>query len=192
MRPIPAWAAAPLAALSLTACQPAADRADGDAAAAPEPSSSNLAATLKGNGDLDSMEAAVSAAGLETVLTGVGPYTVFAPVDEAFESAGGALTGADLKAQNAALVRAHIVPGVLTRQDLAAALDRGGPDGVEMRTMAGDLLTFSREGETIVVTAPDGSKARLSGEQAVASNGVIQPVDAVLTKPGQAAPAMKS
>lgn len=192
MRPIPAWAAAPLAALALTACQPAADRAEGDAAATPEPSSSNLAATLKGNGDLDSMEAAVSAAGLETVLTGVGPYTVFAPVDAAFEAAGGALTGADLKAQNAALVRAHIVPGVLTRQDLAAALDRGGADGVEMRTMAGDLLTFSREGETIVVTAPDGSKARLAGEQAVASNGVIQPVDAVLTKPDQAAPAMKS
>lgn len=191
MRSTPAWAAA-LAALSLTACQPSAEKAETNGASAPEPSSRDLAATLKANGDLDALEAAVSAAGLETVLAGVGPYTVFAPTDAAFEAAGGPLTGADLKAQNAALVRAHIVPGALTRQDIAAALDAGGADGVQMRTMAGDLLTFGRDGGTIVVTAPDGARARLAGEQSAASNGVIQPVDAVLAKRDQAAPAMKS
>lgn len=191
MRSIAAWAAAPLAALALAACQPAGTE-EGDASAAPEPSSTDLAAAVKDHGDLDSLEAAVSAAELETVLAGVGPYTVFAPTDAAFEAAGGPLTGEDLKAQNAALVRAHVVPGALTRQDIAAALDRAGDKGVEMRTMAGDLLTFHREGEAIVVSAPDGSTGRLAGEESVVSNGVIQPVDAVLAKGGQAAPAMKS
>lgn len=187
MRPIPTWAAAPLAALALAACTPAADEAETNATATPEPSSRDLAATLKADGDLDTLESAVAASGLENVLTGVGPYTVLAPTDAAFEAAGGPLSGGELKAQNAALVRAHIVPGALTRQDIAAALDRVGAGTVEMRTMAGDLLTFGREGGTITVTAPDGASARLAGEQAVASNGVIQPVDAVLAKGGGSA-----
>ena len=183
MRPVPTRAAAPLVALVLAACNPAPDKAaEGEGAAAPAPSSRDLAATLKADGDLDTLEAAVAGAGLETVLAGVGPYTVFAPTDAALETAGGPLSDPALKAQHAALIRAHIVPGALTRQDIAAALDRAGSDKVEMRTMADDLLTFSREGDAIVVAAPDGARARLVGEQEVASNGVIQPVDGVLAK----------
>ena len=183
MKVIPIWALAPLAALALAACNPA-DKAAEVEGAAPAPSSRDLAATLKAEGDLDSLEAAVAATGLGSVLEGVGPYTVFAPTDAAFEAAGGALSDPALKAQNVALIRAHIVPGALTRQDIAAALDRAGSEPVQMRTMADDLLTFTRDGEAIVVTAPDGARARLTGDQAVASNGVIQPVDAVLAKAG--------
>ena len=56
-----------------------------------------------------------------------------------------------------------------------------------MRTMADTLLTFSRDGTAIVVTAPDGASAHLTGSEDLAKNGVIQPIDALLIKPAPAA-----
>jgi len=169
------------AALTLAACgrtEPAADDSG-----APEPSTRTLAASLDDNDSLGALEGVVEGAGLKTVLEGVGPYTVFAPTDAAFTAAGGA-PGADEKAQGATLVRAHIVPGAVTRADINAALDRASGGKVEMRTMDGGVLTFSREGQTIRVTAPDGAAAALTESETAASNGVIQPVDGVLVKAG--------
>lgn len=175
-------AAAPLAALALAACTPADDSKSVDAA--PEPSSATLAAGLKAGGELDGVESLVAAAGLESVLEGVGPYTVFAPTDAAFGAAGpGDLATEENRAPAAALLRAHIVPGALTRQDILAAIDANTAGKVEMRTMADGLLSFSRDGEAVVVTAPDGAVARLTGEQTLAKNGVIQPIDGLLVKP---------
>ena len=52
-----------------------------------------------------------------------------------------------------------------------------------LRTMVDGLLRFSKDGDTIVVTAPGGGTARLSGSETVASNGVLQPIDGVLAAP---------
>lgn len=168
------------AALALSACNPAGD-ADKAGAETPAASSRNLADSIAANGDLDSLEALVGAAGLETVLEGVGPYTVFAPADAALQTAGlTGLAGEETRAQGVALLRAHIVPGALTRRDILAAIDANSAGKVEMRTMADGLLSFSKDGDTVVVTAPGGGTARLSGSETVASNGVLQPIDGVL------------
>lgn len=168
------------AALALSACNPAGDT-DKAGAEAPAASSRNLADSIAANGDLDSLEALVGAAGLETVLEGVGPYTVFAPADAALQTAGlTGLAGEETRAQGVALLRAHIVPGALTRRDILAAIDANSAGKVEMRTMADGLLSFSKDGDTVVVTAPGGGTARLSGSETVASNGVLQPIDGVL------------
>ena len=125
--------------------------------------------------------------GLGAVLEGVGPYTVLAPPDAVLRASGGVdFTDAALKAEGAALLRAHIVPGALTRADIGAAVDRAAGKGAQMRTMAGGLLTFTRGEDAIVVTAPDGATARLSGDEALASNGVLQPIDGLLVKPAPA------
>lgn len=168
------------AALALSACNPASDtdKAGGEA---PAVSSRNLADSIAANADLDSLETLVGAAGLETVLEGVGPYTVFAPSDAALQTAGLTdLAGEDTRAQGVALLRAHIVPGALSRRDILAAIDANRAGKVEMRTMAEGLLSFSKDGDVIVVTAPGGGTARLSGAETVASNGVLQPIDGVL------------
>lgn len=187
MRNITRWALAPLAVLALGACgdRDAGADATGAETAAVAPSSKTLAASLPGGGPF---AGAVGNSGLAAVLEGVGPYTVFAPADSAFSGDAADLADKANSAQAAALLRAHIVPGALTRADIAAALDRAGSGGkVEMRSMADTLLTFSRDGGAIVVTAVDGTSARLSGSETLASNGVIQPVDGLLVKP--AAPA---
>ncbi|HEY0103653.1 MAG TPA: fasciclin domain-containing protein [Brevundimonas sp.] len=176
------WAAA-AAVLGLAACGGGDDEkatAPGEAAA---PSNRTLAASVADSGELGALERVLANAGLNTVLEGTGPYTVFAPNDAAFTAAGGADLGTEaMKAQAAALLRAHIVPGALTRADIEAAMARGGSGTVEMRTMANTLLTFSREGEAIVVAGEGGARGRLAGQETVASNGVVQPVDGVLAR----------
>jgi len=181
MRMTKNWALAPLMMLSLAACGGEAEKADGTAAA---PSSKTLAAAIGDAGDLDTLEGVVKNAGLSDVLDGKGPYTVFAPANAALGAAGTDLSGASMKAQSAALLRAHIVPGALTRADILAAIDRNGGKSVQMLNMADGLLTFSKDGEAVVVTAADGATARLTGAESVVSNGVVQPVDGVLVKAG--------
>jgi uncharacterized surface protein with fasciclin (FAS1) repeats len=177
---------ASMAALALAAC----GARDGEEApGTAEPADETLAAALDDDGQFSSLDEVIENAGLESVLQGVGPYTVIAPVNGAFESAGqtgGDFTDAEMRAQGAELVRAHLLPGAVTRADLEAAIERGGEGGAEMRTMSDGVLTFTRDGEAILVTADDGSTARLTGDEFLASNGVIQPVDAILVAQAEA------
>ena len=178
------WALPPLAVLSLAACGGDGNKSDGAA----EPPSRTLAATLKGDQAFGTLERVLGNAGLTDVLEGTGPYTVFAPADAAFTAAGSDadFTTEAMRAPAAALLRAHIVPGALTRADIGAAIDGGGTGTIQMRTMADTLLSFTRDGDAIVVTAPDGASARLTGSEELARNGVIQPIDALLVKPAPA------
>lgn len=175
----------PLAVLLLAACGGDDDKAAvGDTAEQAQVSSRTLAATLQAEDGFGTLNETATNAGLAGVLEGVGPYTVFAPADAAFTSGGTAadFTDETMRAQSAELLRAHIVPGALTRRDIAAAIERDGGGDVQMRTMANTLLTFSRDGEAIVVTTENGARGRLTGEERLASNGVLQPVDALLVR----------
>lgn len=170
------------AVLTLGACQ----RVEGEGGPqgpAPEPASATLAEAL-GDGDFGRLEEAVETSGLQTVLDGVGPYTVFAPGDAAFDQARADLSDEALRAQAIALLRAHMVPGALTRSDMLAALAQDDDGRVEIRTLADGLLVFSREGDTLQVTGADGRTARLTGEERLVENGVVQPVDGLLVPAG--------
>lgn len=178
--------------LSLAACGGGGEAETNDIAAANSAATAvsapsgdrNLMAALDGAGDLERAHGLVVAAGLNEALSGVGPYTLFAPSNAAIEALGreraDALTGETMRPQAAALLRAHIVPGTLTRRDLLAAVQAAGGQPVRMRTMAGPMLTFTREDETVIVASDDGARARLTGEETVASNGVVQPIDGLL------------
>ena len=182
-----ALAAGLAAATMLAGCKAGADgnnaAASGNAAAAVEPGGQTLAAALAGDGDLARLGEVARNAGFDIMLGGTGPYTLFAPGNHAFAALGdertNGLKGDALRPQAIALLRAHVVPGVVTRGDIEAALARGGSRPVSMGTMAGRPLTFSRDGDAIVVTGADGARARLV-EETLASNGAIQRVDALL------------
>lgn len=144
-----------------------------------------LAEQLAGSPDLATVSGVVTDAGLADVFGGAAAYTVLAPRDAAFDSLGTA--GADLRkpenrAAAVALLRAHIVPGYLTPKDIAAAL-AADPDGkVQMRTMAGSVVTFSKSGADIVATADDGATGVIAADAVTAGNGVAIPVNGVLRK----------
>lgn len=174
-----ASAAALCLAFILAGCGQGAEPSSGTVAG---PVDRTVAEVIDAEGSLSGLEGVIKNGGLETVLSGTGPYTVFAPSDAALGAAASELTGEAMRAQSAALLRAHIVPGALTRADIGAAIDRkGGP--VEMRNVADGVLTFAKEGDTIVITDPNGGKARLTGSETLASNGVVQPIDASLASP---------
>jgi len=192
MRTLMRRALTPLAVVLLAACGGDNDKAGGDTAEQAQPSSRTLAATLQAESGFGTLGRAATNAGLTNVLEGVGPYTLFAPADSAFsvDGAPADVTDESRRAECAALLRAHIVPGSLTRRDILAAIERDADGSVQMRTMADTLLTFSRDGEAIVVASDSGARSRLTGDERLASNGVLQPVEGLLVRAeGSTAPA---
>ena len=180
-----------LALASLAACG---DKAEGDkagATAGAENASGTLASAVSGAAGMTTVAAALKSSGLATVFDGNAPYTLLAPDDDAFGAlgdAGAALKTPENSAAMAEVLRGHILPGFVTRADLDSALDSAKGKPVKMKTMAGEEVTFTRAGDTVNVTAADGSTAKLDGEAIAASNGVALPIDAVLKKVPDSAP----
>ena len=180
-------ALAALAALALSPLSACGEKSDDGRAATADAKASNgtLAAAVAGAPGLTTVAGALKSSGLATVFDGNAPYTLLAPSDDAFGALGEA--GAQLKtpensAAMAEVLRAHVLPGFVTRADIDAALRNAKGKPVKMTTMAGDEVTFARAGDTVSVTAADGSTAKLDGQEVGASNGVAIPIDAVLKK----------
>ena len=156
---------------------------------ATEPGAATLTAAIGSAAGMSTVAAAIKSTGLATVFEGTAPYTVLVPQDDAFGALGDA--AAKLKAPEngaamAAVIKAHVLPGYMTVADIGAALTKAKGKPVRMTTMAGSVVTFTRSGtgggETLTVTAADGSVAKVSGTELTAGNGVAIPVDAVLKK----------
>jgi len=186
------WWAAVLACVAAAGCQggenPKNSTVSNSAAtgSAEAPAEAQLTAVIGGDAALGRFNRIVAGSGMGEVLNGVGPYTVFAPTDGAVEALGAgradALAGETMRPQAAALLRAHIVPGTITRRDLEAAIGRAGDRPVRMRTMADTMLTFAREGDAVIVTSDRGERARLTGQEGLAANGAVQPIDGLLLR----------
>jgi uncharacterized surface protein with fasciclin (FAS1) repeats len=155
-------------------------------ATAEAPAEARLPAVIGGDRQLSRLNRVVTGAGMTELLNGVGPYTLFAPTDGAIEAIGAeradALAGEAMRAQAAALLRAHMVPGTITRRDLEAAISSADGKPVRMRSMADTMLTFTRDGEAIVISSEQGGRARLTAQEGLASNGAVQPIDGLLVK----------
>lgn len=185
-----------LAACLLTAVAACSSADDAPASADVDAASTDtsLAGLMAEDANLSSAAQALAGAGLTQAMDAEPAYTVLAPTNAAFsafnqagdDADGGGEDGGradgdavDRSTALAAVMRGHILPGYLTRQDIANAL-ASGSGSVTMKTMAGDSVTFSQEGDGIRVTAADGSTALLDGNGTSGSNGVILPVDTVL------------
>lgn len=175
-----------LAATSLLALGACSNGADDGAAtnAAGEPSNDTLAKAMGEADGMKTVSTALNDVGLAQVFDGAGSYTILAPNDAAFASLGDngkALLEPGQRAAMAAVLRDHIVVGYLEPSDIESAIETKG-GAVEARTMSGHTVTFSKDGDAIVVTGEDGSTATLAGNAVRASNGVAIPLDGVLKK----------
>ncbi|MCB9435312.1 MAG: fasciclin domain-containing protein [Ardenticatenaceae bacterium] len=126
------------------------------------------------NADFDSLTAAVDAAGLKSTLEGAGPFTVFAPTDDAFAALSAA--GIDVEATLANVLLYHVVPGKLMASDVLS-------QGTLNTAFAGKSFNVAVEGGNAVITTPDGAKATIVATDIEASNGVIHVIDAVIPPP---------
>jgi uncharacterized surface protein with fasciclin (FAS1) repeats len=172
------------AARTLAAGSNKPDSAQNQASPSSQPSNKTLAEAIASTDKLSTVSGALRDTGLAQVFDGGGSYTMLAPEDAAFArlgDAGKALSQPENKAEMAALLRDHIVPGYLTPDDNKAAIDaQHGTAKVE--TMGDHQLTFARSGDGLQVTGADGSQAMIAGDAVKAGNGVAIPVDGVLKK----------
>ena len=145
-----------------------------------------IGASLGSTPELSTLAAAVESAGLSQTLAGAGPYTLFAPGNEAFAAG----QTPQERAQLVALLSGHIVPGTVTRQDLMRAVQRGEGGRAELATVGGTNLSVVRDGDGLVIDNGAGVRARIVGEEQIVSNGVVHRVDRVIAAPaaGSAAP----
>jgi uncharacterized surface protein with fasciclin (FAS1) repeats len=134
--------------------------------------------------DHTTLVAALKAAGLVETLQGPGPFTVFAPTNEAFEKLPPGTVDSLLKPENKAkltsILTYHVVPGRLTASDLAAQANANGGKAV-LKTVEGDTLTVTKDGEgKWWVIDNHGGKAMITIANVIQSNGVIHVIDSVM------------
>ena len=126
---------------------------------------------------------AVQQADLVDTLNSPGPFTVFAPTDDAFDQVPQQTINSLMMDENRAQLRKvltyHVVPGRITAADLMARI-RAGNGRVTLPTIAGDRLTFEMRGDMVMLTGFNGSTATVTQADVMQSNGVIHVVDGVL------------
>jgi uncharacterized surface protein with fasciclin (FAS1) repeats len=172
------------ALLFLSGCSSDSDEAASATTSAAAPAASEMASepamaepgtiveVAAANEDFETLVAAVTAAGLAETLSGEGPFTVFAPTDEAFDALPEGVLEALLLPENkdalTSILTYHVVSGEVMAADVTA----------------GDVPTV--EGSTIAITTDGGVKVNESNVIATdvdASNGVIHVIDAVMVPP---------
>ena len=126
--------------------------------------------------------AAVQAAGLVETLQGKGPFTVFAPVNDAFENLPDGTVETLLKPENKPTLQKvltyHVVAGTYDFDALAKNIKKGQNT---LKTVSGGTLTFMMNGaRNIVVKDENGGVANIATYDVYQSNGVIHSVDTVL------------
>ncbi len=150
---------------------------------APMYPSKNIIENAVNSKDHTTLVAAVKAAGLVDTLEGAGPFTVFAPTNEAFAHLPKGTVETLLKPENKQMLTTvltyHVVPGRLTEADIDAKIKQGGGKAM-MKTVQGEDLTFSRGAGHLWVIDAKGDKAEVTIPNVMQSNGVIQVINKVL------------
>ncbi|MFK2874765.1 fasciclin domain-containing protein [Dyella lipolytica] len=145
--------------------------------------SRNIIQNAVNSKDHTTLVAAVKAAGLVDTLSGPGPFTVFAPTNEAFAALPAGTVDTLLKPENKAtlikILTYHVVPGRLSAEDLAAKVAAAGGKA-ELKTVEGESITVSKDGDQWAITDAKGNTAHVTIGNVFQSNGVIHVIDKVL------------
>ena len=150
---------------------------------APMYPSKNIVENAIHSKDHTTLVAAVKAAGLVPTLEGAGPFTVFAPTNEAFAKLPAGTVKTLLEPANkdklAAVLTYHVVPGKLTAAELSSKIDSMGGH-FTVQTVQGGSLSFSKMGGGIAVTDAKGDTAMVTIPDVMQSNGVIHVINKVM------------
>jgi uncharacterized surface protein with fasciclin (FAS1) repeats len=139
--------------------------------------------TAVGSKDHTTLVAAVQAAGLVDTLKGAGPFTVFAPVNAAFEAlpAGtvDTLLKPESKDQLTKILTCHVVPTQALAADVAKMIADGSGEA-KVKTVGGCELTAKLDGEKVMIMDEAGGMATVTAADLKGSNGVVHVIDKVL------------
>ena len=133
--------------------------------------------------DHTTLVAAVKAAGLVDTLSGKGPFTVFAPTNEAFAKLPKGTVETLLKPQNKAKLQAvltyHVLSGTHSADQIMADIKAGDGKAV-YTTVQGGKITIMMKDSSLILTDENGGESRITIADVFQSNGVIHVVDTVI------------
>jgi uncharacterized surface protein with fasciclin (FAS1) repeats len=178
-----AVSAAALGGTSLTSLTPAFAEMTVEVGGAAMYPSKNIIENAVNSKDHTTLVAAVKAADLVETLEGDGPFTVFAPVNKAFEKLPKGTVETLLKPENkptlAAVLTYHVLPGKISAADFIAAVKKGGGEAM-YKTVEGEELTIKQNGRRLEIIDAKGDKSFVTIADVNQKNGVIHVVDTVL------------
>lgn len=155
--------------------------AQNGAAAATTPS--DIVGVASSNEVFSTLVAAVGAADLVGTLQGEGPFTVFAPTNDAFEKLPEGTVESLLKPENkgdlTGILTYHVVAGKFMAADVVKAI-QANDNAFVVKTVNGASLTLSLQDGAVVLTDANGQTSRVSMPDVKASNGVIHVIDTVV------------
>ncbi|MGC1772931.1 MAG: fasciclin domain-containing protein [Pseudolabrys sp.] len=150
---------------------------------APMYPSKNIVQNAVNSKDHTTLVAAVKAAGLVDTLQSPGPFTVFAPTNEAFAKLPAGTVDTILKPENkntlTNVLTNHVVPGRLSAKDLMEKI-RTGNGKAMLKTVEGEDLTFAEKDGKLWIWDAKGGSAQVTIRNVMQSNGVIHVIDTVL------------
>ncbi len=143
----------------------------------------NIVENAVNSKDHTTLVAAVKAAGLVETLQSEGPFTVFAPTNEAFNKLPKGTVGNLLKEENknqlTGVLTYHVVAGKISSADLVKMIkDNGGK--YTAKTVQGGELTFMIKGKSVIIKDENGGMSLVTIADVNQSNGVIHVIDTVL------------
>jgi uncharacterized surface protein with fasciclin (FAS1) repeats len=145
--------------------------------------SKNIVENAVNSKDHTTLVAAVKAAGLVETLQTPGPFTVFAPTNEAFNMLPKGTVETLLKPENkgtlTTILTYHVVAGKLDAKELSKQI-KAGNGKAELKTVAGGKLWASMKGNKIMLTDEKGGMATVTIKNVYQSNGVIHVIDHVV------------
>lgn len=143
----------------------------------------NIVENAVNSADHTTLVAAVKAAGLVETLEGPGPFTVFAPTNEAFAKLPAGTVDTLLKPENKTtltkVLTYHVVAGRLSASDLKKQI-KAGNGTAQLTTVEGGKLWASMQGGNIMLKDEKGGTALVTIPNVFQSNGVIHVIDTVV------------
>lgn len=140
-----------------------------------------------GNENFSTLVTAVKTAGLVETLNSEGPFTVFAPTDDAFAKLPKGTIASLLKPESkkalTGILTYHVVAGKFEAAAVVEAIKKNN-GSFEVTTVQGDVLTLSLKGDSVILTDANGGVATVIIADVAASNGVIHAIDTVVMPKG--------
>ena len=143
----------------------------------------NIVENAVNSADHTTLVAAVKAAGLVDTLASKGPFTVFAPVNSAFDKLPAGTVETLLKPENKAtlakILTYHVIAGNFSAKDVVGAIKKGNGKA-EFTTVSGGKLYAMLDGKSVVLMDEKGGKSTVTIADVRQSNGVIHVIDSVV------------
>lgn len=172
-----------VAALAMATLCTQAQMKDPDVGGAPMYPSKTAVENASAAPNLTTLVTAVKAANLVDTLSGPGPFTIFAPTNDAFSKLPAGTVDTLVKPENQdqlkKILTYHVVAGKMDSKIIAKAIKRGHGTAT-LKTVEGGSLTAKMQGSSLVLTDEKGGTSTVTTADVYQSNGVVHVVDTVL------------